>query len=107
MFSVSQVAGGEAVGRRGRKIYLDDTEVFTGKKWVKSRVKLDKPRSGFSLVKVPKKENLTDKRKGRRGQGSTRKKKESRRKKQSKSRRTQVRRPRKGYRRESTSRTSS
>jgi len=101
------VAGGEAVGRRGRKIYLDDTEVFNGKKWVKSRVKLDKPRSGFSLVKVPKKENLTDKRKGRRGQGSTRKKKESRRKKQSKSRRTQVRRPRKGYRRESTSRTSS
>ena len=50
-----EVAGGEAVGRRGRKIYLDDTEVFNGKKWVKSRVKLDKPRSGFSLVKIPKK----------------------------------------------------
>ena len=50
-----QVAGGEAVGRAGKKIYFDDTEVFTGKRWVKSGVKLDQPRAGFSLVKISQK----------------------------------------------------
>jgi len=47
------VAGGEKRGRKGRQ-YLDDVEIFTGKRWVKSKQKLDRPRSRFSLVKLPK-----------------------------------------------------
>jgi len=49
------VIGGVTRGRRGRKLYLDNSEVFTGKRWVKSKFKLDKPRSGFSMVKIPRK----------------------------------------------------
>jgi hypothetical protein len=44
------------MGRRGKQ-YLDDIEVFTGKRWVKSKQKLDRPRSGFSLLKIPKERN--------------------------------------------------
>ena len=46
------VAGGEGVTRGGKE-YLDSVEVFTGKGWVTGRQKLDRPRSNFSLVKVP------------------------------------------------------
>jgi len=46
------VAGGEGVGR-GKKEYLDDMEIFNGKRWVPSKQKLDRPRSNFSLVKIP------------------------------------------------------
>ena len=46
------VAGGEGVTRAGKQ-YLDSVEVFTGKGWVTGRQKLDRPRSNFSLVKVP------------------------------------------------------
>jgi len=46
------VAGGEGIGRAGRE-YLDDIEVFTGQRWIKSKMKLDRPRAGFSLVKIP------------------------------------------------------
>ena len=48
------VAGGEGVGRGGKQ-FLDDMEIFDGKKWVTSKQKLDRPRSGFSLLKIPKK----------------------------------------------------
>lgn len=47
------VAGGEGVGRGGRQ-YYDDVEVFTGSRWVTSKRTLDRPRSGFSLLKIPK-----------------------------------------------------
>jgi len=46
------VAGGERPGRNGRQ-YHDDLEIFNGRRWVKSRQKLDRPRSRFSLVKIP------------------------------------------------------
>ena len=62
------VAGGEGRSRAGRE-YLDDMEIYTGRRWVKSRQKLDRPRANFSLVKIPK-------RKGR----SVKTKKTSRRK---------------------------
>ena len=62
------VAGGEGRSRAGRE-YLDDMEIFNGRRWVKSRQKLDRPRANFSLVKIPK-------RKGR----SVKTKKTSRRK---------------------------
>lgn len=50
------VAGGESLARGGRQ-YLDDMEVFTGTRWVTSKQKLDRPRSGFSLIKIPKERN--------------------------------------------------
>ena len=50
-----KVAGGERKGKSGLEV-LDDLEIFTGKRWVKSKQKMKKPRSRFSLVKVPKKD---------------------------------------------------
>jgi len=46
------VAGGVGMGRKGRE-YLDDIEIFTGQRWIKSKMKLDRPRADFSLVKIP------------------------------------------------------
>ena len=60
-----KVAGGEGVGRRGKE-YLDDMEIFTGKRWVPSKQKLDRPRSNFSLVKIPEKKNRSTGKKTRR-----------------------------------------
>ena len=64
------VAGGEGVARGGKQ-YLDDMEIFTGKRlkltkgmicchsllfrWVTSKQKLDRPRADFSLLKIPQK----------------------------------------------------
>ena len=45
------VAGGEGVGRSGKE-YLDDMEIFNGRRWVPTNQKLDRPRSNFSLGKV-------------------------------------------------------
>merc|ERR1712106_843315 len=61
------VAGGEGVGRRGKE-YLDDMEIFTGKRWVPSKQKLDRPRSNFSLVKIPDKKTKSLQKKPRRSQ---------------------------------------
>ena len=47
------VAGGEGLGRAGKE-FLDDMEIFNGRRWITSRQKLDRPRSNFSLVKIPK-----------------------------------------------------
>lgn len=47
------VAGGERKGRSGLQI-LDDVEIFTGQRWVRSKQKLKRPRSRFSLLKIPK-----------------------------------------------------
>ena len=58
------VAGGEGVGRQGRE-YLDDMEVFTGQRWVTSSQKLDRPRSGFSLIKIPQRQGRSLKQKPR------------------------------------------
>jgi len=60
------VAGGERKGRKGPQ-FLDDVEIFTGKRWVKSKQKLDRPRSGFSLVKIPKQNVVPSQRKLVRG----------------------------------------
>ena len=57
------VAGGEGVTRGGKE-YLDSVEVFTGKGWVTGRQKLDRPRSNFSLVKVPQRQGRSIKRGG-------------------------------------------
>ena len=50
------VAGGEGRGRAGKE-YLDDMEIFNGRRWVTSSQKLDRPRSSFSLVKIPKRKS--------------------------------------------------
>jgi len=55
------VAGGERKGKSSLEV-LDDIEIFTGKRWVKSKQKMQKPRSRFSLVKVPKKDTEGSKR---------------------------------------------
>jgi len=47
------VAGGEARAKN-RMEFLDDMEIFNGKRWITSSQKLDRPRSKFSLVKIPK-----------------------------------------------------
>jgi len=60
------VAGGERRGRKGRQ-YLDDVEIFTGKRWVKSKQRLDRPRSRFSLVKLPKRKVASPQKKEERG----------------------------------------
>jgi len=56
------VVGGKRKGKSGIQT-LDDMEIFTGKRWVKSKQKLKKPRSNFSLVKIPKKEIARKKKK--------------------------------------------
>ena len=50
------VAGGEGRGRAGKE-FLDDMEVFNGRRWITSRQKLDRPRANFSLVKIPKRKS--------------------------------------------------
>ena len=47
------VAGGESTGLRGEDEFLDDVEVFDGRKWKRADYKLDQPRSGANLVKIP------------------------------------------------------
>jgi len=47
------VAGGESTGLRGEDEFLDDVEVFDGKKWKRADYKLDQPRTGANLVKIP------------------------------------------------------
>jgi len=46
------VAGGEVIGGSGKE-YLDSIEIFNGERWVRSRMKLNRPRSKFSLIKIP------------------------------------------------------
>lgn len=55
------VAGGEGLTRQGKE-YLDDMEVFNGQRWVTSSQKLDRARSNFSLVKIPKRQSRSLKR---------------------------------------------
>ena len=47
------VAGGESTGFRGEEEYLDDVEVFDGRRWKTANYKLDQPRSGANIVKIP------------------------------------------------------
>jgi len=90
------VAGGVGAGRKGKE-YLDDIEVFTGRRWVKSEMKLDRPRAGFSLVKIPRKGksqgSRTTKKSGNRGSGRPTTKSRSQ---TSKRRKTSQRKPRTG-----------
>ena len=46
------VAGGVGTGRRGEDT-LDDVEVFDGKQWRTARYRMDQPRNGANLVKIP------------------------------------------------------
>merc|ERR1712106_930136 len=74
------VAGGEGISRQGKE-YLDDMEIFTGKRWVTSKQKLDRPRSNFSLVKIPQKKTKS--------KPKTKPKTKPKRKTKAKARRTQ------------------
>jgi len=47
------VAGGESTGLRGDDEFLDDVEVFDGRRWKTADYKLDQPRSGANLLKIP------------------------------------------------------
>jgi len=58
------VAGGERVGRGGKQ-FLDDIEMFNGQRWVTTKQKMDRPRTNFSLVKLPKRNKSRSKSRGR------------------------------------------
>lgn len=47
------VVGGVATGFRGEEEYLDDVEVFDGRRWKRANYGLDQPRDGANLVKIP------------------------------------------------------
>lgn len=47
------VAGGVATGRRGDDDTLDDVEVFDGRQWKSARYRMDQPRTGANLVRIP------------------------------------------------------
>jgi len=47
------VAGGAATGFRGDQEYLDDVEVFDGRRWKRANYRMDGPRNGANLVKIP------------------------------------------------------
>merc|ERR1711872_724131 len=47
------VAGGVAGGRRGDDDTLDDVEVFDGRQWRSARYRMDQPRRGANLVRIP------------------------------------------------------
>ena len=47
------VAGGVGSDRRGEDQFLDDVEIFDGKRWRRASQGLDQPRSGANLVKIP------------------------------------------------------
>ena len=47
------VVGGVATGFRGEEEYLDDVEVFDGRRWKRANYGLDQPRDGANLIKIP------------------------------------------------------
>ena len=47
------VAGGVATGRRGDDDTLDDVELFDGRQWKSARYRMDQPRTGANLVRIP------------------------------------------------------
>ena len=50
------VVGGvaPATGFRGEQDeYLDDVEIFDGRRWKRAAYKMDQPRNGANLVKIP------------------------------------------------------
>jgi len=47
------VAGGVGTNRRGEDEFLDDVEIFDGKRWRRASSGLDQPRQGANLVKIP------------------------------------------------------
>ena len=47
------VAGGQSTGIRGGEEFLDDVEVFDGRRRKRANYKLDQPRTGANLVKIP------------------------------------------------------
>jgi hypothetical protein len=47
------VTGGQSTGMRRQEEFLDDVEVFDGRRWKRANYKLDQPRTGANLVKIP------------------------------------------------------
>jgi len=47
------VVGGVATGFRGEEEYLQDVEVFDGRRWKRANYRLDQPRDGANMVKIP------------------------------------------------------
>lgn len=47
------VAGGAAVGPEGDTEYLDDVEIFDGRRWKRAAYRMDQPRDGANLIKIP------------------------------------------------------
>lgn len=47
------VAGGAALGHEGDIEYLDDVEVFDGRRWKRANYGIGKPRDGANLIKIP------------------------------------------------------
>merc|ERR1712156_1170619 len=47
------VMGGAAKINGGDTEYLDDVEIFDGRRWKRANYKLDQPRDGANIVKIP------------------------------------------------------
>ena len=47
------VAGGASTGLKGEEEFLDDVEVFDGRRWKRANYRMDQPRNGANLVKIP------------------------------------------------------
>jgi len=47
------VVGGSATGFRGEEEYLDDVEIFDGRRWRRANYRMDQARNGANLVKIP------------------------------------------------------
>ena len=48
------VGGVAATGFRGEEDeYLEDVEVFDGRRWKRANYQLDQPRNGANIIKIP------------------------------------------------------
>lgn len=47
------VAGGASTGFKGEDEFLDDVEVFDGRRWRTAAYRMDQPRNGANLIKIP------------------------------------------------------
>ena len=47
------IAGGATTGVRGKDKFLDDVEVFDGRRWRTAAYRMDQPRNGANLIKIP------------------------------------------------------
>ena len=47
------VLGGSSSTVQGDTEYLNDVEMFNGREWKPARIRMDQPRDGANIVKIP------------------------------------------------------